>query len=194
MKYLEYHLPHVGKLRVIRDNELELMRSWRNENNVRANMFTQHIISRKEHLEWWEKSKDRSDLQYFMYEYEGIPSGIAAFTDIDNKCKNSCWAFYASPTAQKGVGSKIEFLILDHAFNSMDLHKLFCEVLAFNKEVINLHQKFGFQIEGIFRDQYKKNDYFVDIYRLGIFSTEWILQREKMYKKIVKLSGRLKKT
>lgn len=41
----------------------------------------------------------------------------------------------------------MEYLALEYAFKDMGLHKLFCEVLAFNAPVIKLHQKFGFKIE-----------------------------------------------
>lgn len=175
----------LGILRSIAVDELELMRVWRNEPAVRANMYTQHEISREEHLIWWEKTKVRTDQKYFMYEMAGAPVGIAAFTGIDIKSQNSAWAFYASPSAPKGTGSKMEFLMLDHAFNDLKIHKLYCEVLAFNTSVIKLHQKFGFSIEGVFRQQHKVNDNFVDIYRLGILASEWQEYRQSMQEKLI---------
>lgn len=175
----------LGILRSIADGELDLMRAWRNEPAVRANMYTQHEISREEHLTWWEKTKVRTDQKYFMYEMAGDPIGIAAFTGIDIQSKNSAWAFYASPSAPKGTGSKMEFLMLVHAFDELQLQKLYCEVLAFNTPVIKLHQKFGFNIEGVFRQQHKVNDDFVDIYRLGILAPEWQENRQAMQEKLM---------
>lgn len=180
----------LGILRSIADEELELMRLWRNEPAVRANMYTRHEISREEHLIWWEKTKERSDQKYFMYEMAGEPTGIAAFTGIDIQNKNSAWAFYASPLAPKGTGSNMEYLMLEHAFGTLKLHKLYCEVLAFNSAVIRLHQKFAFKVEGIFRGQHKINNDFIDIYRLGIFADEWQKHRQEM---LDKLNGRIKK-
>jgi UDP-4-amino-4,6-dideoxy-N-acetyl-beta-L-altrosamine N-acetyltransferase len=174
----------LGILRSIADNELELMRSWRNEPVVRANMYTQHQISREEHLTWWEKTRDRADQKYFMYEMAGNPMGITAFSEINMLSRNSAWAFYASPLAPKGTGSKMEFLMLDYAFNNLQLHKLYCEVLAFNTPVIKLHQKFGFNIEGNFRQQHKVNADFVDVYRLGILASEWQEHRQAMHEKL----------
>lgn len=175
----------LGLLRSIADDELEIMRAWRNEPAVRANMYTQHEISRDEHLTWWKKTKAQTDHKYFMYEMAGAPIGIAAFTSIDLQSRNSAWAFYASPSAPKGTGSKMEFLMLEHAFNDLQLQKLYCEVLAFNTPVIKLHQKFGFSIEGIFRQQQKVNADFVDIYRLGILAPEWQEHRPTIYEKLV---------
>ncbi len=183
-------MSQLGVLRSILDEELELMRSWRNQPAVRENMYTRHEISRQEHLTWWEKTKERADHKYFMYELAGEPIGITAFSSIDIENKNSAWAFYASPSAPRGSGSKMEYLMLEYAFGTLKLHKLYCEVLAFNSTVIKLHQKFAFKVEGIFRAQHKINDDFVDIYRLGILASEWAQHRPAIFDK---LNGKIEK-
>lgn len=179
----------LGELRAVRTEELELMLSWRNAPSVRANMYTRHEISLVEHLAWWARIQDRTDQKYFTYESQGVPLGIVAFTGIDVASKNSSWAFYASPEAPKGTGSKMEFLALEHSFHDMQLHKLWCEVLAFNVAVIKLHQKFGFKVEGVLREQHRMDESNIDIYRLGILASEWRMLREEMLDKLLKLSG-----
>lgn len=164
------------------------MLSWRNAPNVRANMYTRHEISIDEHLAWWSRVQSRTDQKYFMYEVGGVPSGIVGFMGIDTESRNSSWAFYASSDAPKGTGSKMEFLALEYAFHQLSLHKLYCEVLSFNSPVIKLHQKFGFTVEGIFREHHKVDEVFVDVYRLGLFSREWEEHRVVMRDKIEKLS------
>lgn len=179
----------IGRLRAIKSEELELMLSWRNAPTVRANMYTAHEIGLTEHLAWWEKIQGSSDQQYFMYELDALPLGIVAFNRIDKINKNSSWAFYASTNAPRGTGIKMEYLALEYAFNKLCLHKLCCEVLEFNSAVIKLHEKFGFKVEGIFREQHKSEDIFIDIFRLGMLSTEWSVKREEMR---LKVFGRLK--
>lgn len=176
----------LGYLRAIKDEEVALMLSWRNAPNVRANMYTTHEISLLEHLAWWQKVQSLTNQQYLMYEYMGAPTGIVAYNAINQENQNSFWAFYASPDAQSGAGSRMEFLALEYAFNSLGLHKLCCEVLAFNKAVIKLHEKFGFQIEGILREQHKVKGEFVDIYKLGVMASEWAVKRNEMLVKILR--------
>lgn len=186
---MEEFVLKLGVLRTIKPEELELMLSWRNAPNVRVNMYTRHEIGLAEHHAWWFRIADRSDQKYFMYEFQETPLGIVAFTGIDSANQNSSWAFYASPQAPKGTGSRMEFLALEHAFYSMQLHKLYCEVLAFNTPVIKLHQKFGFSAEGILREQHRVDEAFVDVYRLGVLASEWRMQREEMQQKLLKLSN-----
>lgn len=180
-------LLQLGVLRNIKIEELEMMLSWRNAPSVRANMYTQHEISLTEHLAWWDRTQKRNDQQYFMYECQNAPLGIVAFNSIDCENMNSSWAFYASPDAPKGTGSKMEFLALEHAFNSIRLHKLCCEVLAFNTPVIKLHQKFGFKVEGVLREQHRSEGSFIAIYRLGMLASEWDEKREEMLAKLTNL-------
>ena len=178
----------LGLLRSIQDDELPLMLSWRNESSVRQNMYTTHEITMSEHLIWWKPIKGSDRHRYFMYEYGGVPLGIVGFTSIDSVSQNSSWAFYASPDAPKGTGSRMEALALDYAFEELRLYKLYCEVLAFNAPVIKLHKKFGFIVEGVLREQHKHDGEFTDIYRLGLFSTEWAEARNDMIVKLTRLS------
>lgn len=167
----------MGFLRPVSESEVALMRSWRNAPSVRNKMYTRHEISVEEHEKWWTQAKKRDDQLYLMYESQECPLGIVAFSGIDNVSKNSSWAFYSSPEAPRGTGSKMEFLALDYAFQELGLHKLYCEVLSHNEKVIKLHKKFGFQVEGVFRGQHRMGEGYVDVYRLGIFEEEWYEKR-----------------
>ena len=57
-------------------------------------------------------------------------------------------------------------------------------MLAFNEAGVKLHKKFGFNVEGTFRDQHKISDEYVDVIRLGVVKSEWELVREDMLKKL----------
>lgn len=176
-----------GELRAIEDGELELMLSWRNHPNVRMNMYTTHEIALDDHLQWWKNVQVNPRQQYFMYASAARPLGVVGFTDINTQSSNASWAFYAAPDAPRGTGSRMELLALDHAFEQLKLHKLHCEVLAFNVPVLKLHQKFGFRVEGIFREQHKTATGFVDIHRLGLLAHEWAERREPIQTRLAKL-------
>lgn len=178
----------LGQLRAIHPNELELILTWRNAPEVRNNMYTRHEISLAEHLTWWNRVQSSSQYRHFMFEQNTDPTGIVAFTDIDTVNCHASWAFYTKPKAPKLAGVSMEWLALEYAFNKLDLHKLYCEVLAFNESVIKLHQKFGFQVEGILREHHNISGDFVDIYCFGILKQEWQKKRVLMQDKLLKLA------
>lgn len=175
----------IGLLREIRDEDLTLMLQWRNAPDVRKNMYNTEEISLETHLAWWAKVVASDKFKYFMYENEGVPLGIVAFTDLNHKSRHSFWAFYASPNAPKGTGSRMEFLALDYAFNVLDLNKLSCEVLDYNPAVIKLHMKFGFKQEGLFEKHHWANERFCDVVRLAIFKDGWKMSRAIMLDKLM---------
>lgn len=183
-------LSDIGRLRDIAPSELEMMLSWRNSPGVRANMYTRHEISASEHFSWWERTKARADQKYFMYEYQEKQLGIIYLNDIDIINKNTAWGFYASPDAPKGTGSRMEYLALEYIFNEMKLHRLHCEVMAFNTPVIKLHKKFGFKVEGVQREQKLVEGGYADVYFLGILNSEWQALRKEMLDKLIKISKR----
>ena len=181
---------YLGSLRSIEDQDIEMMLSWRNAPSVRENMYTRHEISLVEHQNWWQKIKESLHHRYFVYECGGVPLGVIGFTGIDPENENTSWAFYASPDAPRGTGSKMEALALEYAFLVLKLHKLQCEVLAFNEPVIKLHKKFGFMVEGILREQHKIDGKYVDIYRLGLLKLEWEEKRNDMLAKLLNMAKR----
>jgi len=164
------------------------MRSWRNAPRVRENMYTRHEISAEEHQAWWRQVQQSDTCRYFMYEFDKVPMGIVCFTDINPVSQQANWGYYTAVDAPRGVGVNMELLSLDYAFDMLNLHKLSCEVLAFNTAVIKLHQKFGFKVEGVFREHHKVGDDFVDIHRLGMLASEWREQRPKMLSKLERVN------
>lgn len=161
------------KLRKLEEADLVMVLEWRNHPNIRKNMYNSTVITIDEHLTWYQQVYKDTSKQYFVFEDGNIPYGVVAFTQVNFLFSNASWAFYASPSAPIGTGSRMEFLALEYAFNDLNLHKLYCEVISFNQTVIKLHQKFGFQIEGIFKEQICVDKEFHDIYRLAIFSNIW---------------------
>lgn len=147
-------------------------------------MYTRHEISEEEHLAWWSRTSQRTDQLYFMYEYETRPLGIVGITAIDVANSNCAWAFYASPEAPKGTGSRMEYLTIEYVFGVLKAHKLYCEVLAFNTPVIKLHQKFGFFVEGVLRQHHQGEGGFVDIHCLGLLHSEWANKRVDMINRL----------
>ncbi|MBP0640061.1 UDP-4-amino-4,6-dideoxy-N-acetyl-beta-L-altrosamine N-acetyltransferase [Cupriavidus sp. AcVe19-6a] len=161
------------KLRAICEKDLDAILEWRNAPNVSRNMYTTHTISRTEHQEWFDSLIDDSSRRYFVYGDAGVDLGVVGFSEIDHRHRRASWAFYASPTAPKGTGSRMEFSALEQAFGELRLHKLRCEVLAFNEQVLRLHKKFGFSIEGVMRDHHFDGERYIDVVQLGLLGSEW---------------------
>ena len=171
-------------LRAMVDDDLPMVLEWRNSEPVRRNMYTTHIISLEEHLSWFKKVKKDKTKSYFIFEEEGNPCGVIGFVDIDLRSRKSGWAFYSGNLEKRGIGSRMEYAALEHAFTDLGLHKLYCEVISFNMPVVKFHKKYGFVEEGIFCRHHFDGIAYHDVYRLALFKKDWANKRSSMAKRL----------
>lgn len=163
-------------VRKLKREDLELVLQWRNEPAVRNNMYTNHVITIEEHSAWFEKCQTDESVVNLIFERNMMPAGIISFSKINCLQGTAEWAFYSGNTSIRGVGTLMELCALRYAFNKLSLRKLCCEVLSFNESVIKFHKKFGFQVEGIKKKHYLRDEQVFDIYQLAIFKDEWKAQ------------------
>lgn len=69
----------------------------------------------------------------------------------------------------RGLATEVLKLIIDYAFNTLNLHKLTAGAYANNVGSIRAFEKAGFLIEGIKKKHYLYNGYYADSLLLGIF-------------------------
>ena len=149
--------------------------SIRNEPGVRHNMYTDHVIQPDEHMSWIERLKSSNDTVFFAVVHEGRTIGGVSLSGINLKHNRADWAFYLSEDCHgKGIGSALERQFIDMAFERFEIEKLNCEVIAFNEKVVDMHQRFGFKLEGARRDHCIRDGQKYDAVLLGITKDEWL--------------------
>lgn len=162
---------NLGKLD---EEEIEIIRSIRNEIGVRKNMYSHDEISRSEHLEWVAQVCRSNDTHFYAVLIDGKVAGGASISAIDVVHKRASWAFYLSSSYQgRGIGSVLEQQFVDFLFDNFDIEKLNCEVIEFNGSVIKLHKRFGFIQEGVRRNHVLREGRSYDAVLLGITRQEW---------------------
>ena len=144
-------------------------------------MYRQHEITRDEHDAWWSSVQDCNATLILLYEWHGEARGVVVFSDLTEQFRTGSWAFYSSPQAEKGTGSRMEYLALDYFFDLLDMRKLNCEVLMTNNRVIRLHRRFGFSVEGYFSDHVTIDGSPLDVVRLAHFQARWLAERGTYY-------------
>lgn len=177
-RYQAMTAPSDYQLRLINENDRARVLAWRNQDRVRANMYTDHIISGDEHSAWLSNALTDSTSRYLIAEYSGRPIGLVSFNNIDKQHGRCSWAFYLGETdAPRGSGAAMEMNALDYAFQRLKIRKLCCEVFAFNTAVLRLHSRFGFAEEGRFIRHVHRNGEFQDVVYLARFGETWLEDR-----------------
>lgn len=169
-------------LRGLGEDDRDRILTWRNSPEVAAYMYSDHAISRAEHDRWFDGLAGDDRRQYWIIEVDGEPVGLANLADIDQTHRRCAWAYYlASPSVRGlGVGSFVEFQVIEHVFGVLKLDKLWCEVLASNEAVWKLHMLHGFEREALFRGHVIKNGQRVDVVGLGLLAPDWAARRDDM--------------
>lgn len=166
-------------LRAVAAEDSPRLLDWRNRPEVAAYMYTDHHISTDEHARWFDAACKAKDRRYWIIALDGAPVGLANLAGIDTIRRRCEWAYYlADPSVRgRGVGAAVEFMVIDHVFRDLGLHKLWCEVLVDNEAVWKLHLSFGFAREALYRDHVFKAGRFQDVVGLGLLAPDWAAAR-----------------
>ncbi|CAE6887998.1 Spermidine N(1)-acetyltransferase [Paraburkholderia domus] len=169
------------KLRAIEEGDLPLIASWRSDPQVYEYFYEFLPISSRQQRNWFEKQlQDGSEINLVVSNLSGVAVGTVSIYHIDRRNRKAEWGrlIIGDPAARSGgIGAEIEALILQYAFEHLNLHKLYCEVLVENEKVVSLHKKFGFREEGILRDHAFKAGKYADAIILAMLDSEYFVQR-----------------
>ncbi|MBL1378399.1 UDP-4-amino-4,6-dideoxy-N-acetyl-beta-L-altrosamine N-acetyltransferase [Zobellella iuensis] len=152
--------------------DLDQVLIWRNHEEVRRYMYTQHTISLEEHTRWFERASQDPARHLLVFENDSLPLG---FINIHQIVPGSVadWGFYIAPNAPKGTGRLLGQAALHYAFVQAGLHKLCGQALAYNERSIGLHLSLGFQQEGILRQQHFDGQHYHNVVCFGLLAGEW---------------------
>ncbi len=173
-------------LNSLTEQDIELIRAWRNSPEVAQYMYTSEQITSAQQIAWFNRIQNDSSSQYWLIKYDNKKVGFASLTGINHTLSSCYWAFYLGDTSIRGggLGAKIEFNVLQYVFSVLKLNKLRCEVMIFNDKVIAMHEKFGFRREAYYRQHVKKDGVWQDVVGLAILKQEWESCRESMQSRI----------
>ena len=74
----------------------------------------------------------------------------------------------------KGYATEAIRLVADHAFNKLNLRKLYTGMVKGNEASKRAFEKVGFRIEGTLREHFYLNGKYLDCYRMGLLRSEYI--------------------
>ena len=152
--------------------DLAQVLSWRNHEDVRRYMYTQHEITLVEHTRWFERASQDTTRHLLIFESNAVPLGFINIYQIAPGGVAD-WGFYAAPDVPKGTGRQLGQAALHYAFSQVELHKICGQALAYNERSIKFHRSLGFLQEGIQREQHFDGQRYHDVVCFGLIASEW---------------------
>jgi len=174
-----------GRVRPVRENDLEQVLYWRNLPKVRQYMFTDNLITMEEHQRWF-STLDPAKRLSLMFELDDKPVGVVNINDIDRDHRKCSWGFYLGEQGlPKGTGLLMGYHGLQYIFTEVKIRKLNSMVFAFNTRSIRYHQRLGFATEGLMKREWLKNGRYEDVVLMAIFREDWQQHQREVEKAIL---------
>lgn len=110
----------------------------------------------------------------WMVEVDGGLVGVAFLHSLRAQDRKARYAvgFFAPEHLGHGWGAEVTGLVLVHAFDVLDLHRVDLRVLAFNERAIRSYERAGFVVEGRERDSCLLDGQFHDDLIMGILADD----------------------
>jgi UDP-4-amino-4,6-dideoxy-N-acetyl-beta-L-altrosamine N-acetyltransferase len=159
-------------LRPMTEGDLEQVLFWRNHPDIRRYMYSQHEISLEEHVGWFARASQDLGRHLLIFEINGTPWGFLQLAQIASG-GIADWGFYVAPDAPEGVGRALGEAALRYAFETLGLHKICGQALAFNERSIHFHLALRFEREGQLRQQHFDGEQYHDVVYFGRLASEW---------------------
>lgn len=150
-------------LREIEEDDLRFIVEWRNDPQILKGLFSYLHLSISKQKRWYEQYIIDKTRQIFIIELkkDSKPIGTAGLTDIDYKNQKAEIGILIDKSFQNsGYGFESLNLLLDFAFNEMNLRKTTAKAFQDNEPAINLYEKIGFVKEGLLEKEiFKAGEY-----------------------------------
>ncbi len=160
---------------------LEKTMQWRMLPEVTRYLYTDPQLTFDDQVKWFEKISQDPAVMYWIISFDAKDIGVLNLYDIDWTNSRCGWAYYIGETGYRGrgIGSSLECNVYDFVFDKLNFSKLWCEVLANNQKVIELHKKHGSEIEEVLKEHITKQGEPLDVVRMGITKNKWINIRDQ---------------
>lgn len=163
-------------LRDMEEGDVALKVKWFNDPDVNKTLLVEEKLELDKSLEWFGLTRNEGSRRDFTIETaEGRPIGIIALVHISDVHKTAeiyivigekdCWG--------KGIMLEAESLLIDWAFNSLKLEKIWADAVEDNIASIITMKKLGFQIEGTLRKERFLRGRRIDVIRLGLLREDF---------------------
>jgi diamine N-acetyltransferase len=167
------------KLRALEPEDLELLYEWENDDNYWSISNTVSPFSRftlKRYIENSHKNIFETGQQRFMIDHveDKITIGTIDVFDFDPFHKRAGIGILIADKAyrRKGYASMSLICLINYCFKTLQLHQLYCNILASNTGSINLFKKHGFVEIGIKKEWVLVENGYVDEYMFQLINTK----------------------
>jgi len=172
-----------------KSTDFEFCLRWINDPEVNRYWAAHLPVTEKKEEEWFDALANKpGEIAFGIETLEGNLVGMLALMNINVKDRTAISGTVIGEKEywNKGFGTDAKMILLDYAFNTLNLRKINSSVSAFNKRSLLYNFHCGYKIEGVRKKQIFRRGRYVDEILLAVFKLDW-LPIWKRYQKTGKL-------
>ena len=161
-------------LRSIEQEDLESLRSWRNDPRLRKYFREHKEITKSDQQNWYKKIlSDKNQYNFCITVGEKL-IGHCGLYYIDWINRSAEFGIYIGDLDYRngGYGSDALRTLIKYGFNDLNLNKIWCEVYKNNK-ALKIYKHIGFKHEGTLRQSYYNEGKYWDSDILSMLKKEY---------------------
>lgn len=169
------------RLRKLERADLPQFVAWLNDPEVRAGIGMFLPLSQAEEDRWFEKMLDRASeeqvLAVEIREGEGWRAiGSTSFFDFHWISRKAEFGILLGDKSiwNQGYGTEVTRLMLQHGFETLNLHRIELRVYSTNPRARRAYEKAGYVLEGIQREAEFRNGQYIDEHLMAVLRSEWL--------------------
>ena len=168
------------RLRHIERADLSYFVEWLNDPEVHQGLSLYIPLSQVEEERWFESSLERPPEERPLaietkHGEDWMLIGNCGFFNIDWRNRNAELGVFIGDKNywDKGYGTEVIHLLVQHGYDTLNLHRLFLRVYEDNPRAIRAYEKAGFVHESRQRQAVFQEGKYLDILFMSVLHNEW---------------------
>ncbi len=167
------------KLRLVEEEDLPLLVSWRNTPSIWAGFFNKFPLSMAGQRGWFANLVTSQSKKLFIIctAEDDEPIGTIGLDNIDFANQSAEFGNILIGRQEyvgKGYATEATRLILSYCFSRLNMNRIYLTVYADNAKAIKLYKRCGFKLEGTLREARFADGVFKDVLAMSFLRREFI--------------------
>lgn len=162
----------------LKEGHLKKVLEWRVKPEVARYLFSNVEFDLDKQSQWFKRISQDDTYRYWLILYGDIPIGVFNLASIDQVNLRCSAGYYIGEMDYRQIGAMVPPYVYNYVFKNMKFNKVYGEVIAENKNVIQMHSMHGFRQVGVYRDHIFKSGTFYDVILIELLACDWLKQKK----------------
>ena len=166
-------------LRPFEKNDIPLLTRWINDPEITQYLTVSFPFTLQDETRWYEslsvKNEDNIVLAIVLKDSNELigSTGLHRIHSIDG---TACTGSFIGRKDlwKQGYGSETKMILLDYAFNTLNLRKIWSQVYASNPRSKGHLEKCGYREEARLKKHIYRNGEYLDVFQLAVFKEDFL--------------------